>query len=314
MSCSSREITLSGFRSATADSVPADVGNVLAVVVLYNRPFKDVPCAPRLRQWLATPVAASARLRLAHCLIYDNSPVAQPIDSDAHHQRMDVFHDASNGGTRAAYLYALEHAKAQGYPWILFLDHDTDLPQDFFLDAGCALATATPETSVCAVVPRVFDGLSLISPCRITPYGQVHAQQGDQTAAYCSGGLSAIASASIVRTESLAALLPIPAAFSLDYLDHWMFRELQRRGEYIAVSVARVEHSLSVLSMQSISTDRYCAILTAELAYLRSGPSYSPVLYLLWHFMRTLKLMLSTRRPALVRVCMRAALNILRTQ
>lgn len=311
MSCSSPEITESGIRSAIAHPTPAGSGGVLVVVVLYNRSFMDVPCAARLKQWLAAPGVTSARLSLAHCLIYDNSPVAQPLDSDGC-KRIELFHDPSNGGTRAAYLYALKIASAKGYPWILFLDHDTDLPDDFFLDAERALATAAHDTTVCAVVPRVFDGLALISPSWITYYGRVYAQQAIQTAVDERVGLTAIASASIVRTESLAAVLPIPAAFSLDYLDHWLFRELQRFGGCIAVSSARVEHSLSVQSMNSMGIDRYRSILAAELAYLRSGPRYSVILHFLWHMGRTMKLLISTRRPALVSVCTRAAMNILR--
>lgn len=295
-----------------AYSVPAGVDGVLAVVVLYNRSFNDVPCAPRLMQWLAAPGTASTRLSLARCLIYDNSPVAQPLDFDRH-ERIDSFHDLSNGGTRAAYLYALKIAGARGYPWILFLDHDTGLPQDFFLDAERALATAAPAAPVCSVVPCVFDGLALISPSWITSYGRVHVLQDAQTATHGRVGLTAIASASLVRTASLTAILPIPAVFSLDYLDHWLFRELQRRGEWIALSPARVEHSLSVQSMKSMGIDRYRAILAAELAFLRSGPQYSPILHLLWHMGRTIRLMLSTRRPALAGVCVRAAMNILRT-
>ncbi len=313
MSCSSREIIKSEAYGSIARADPVRVDGVLAVIVLYNRAFKDVPCAPRLMQWLTAPIKASARLNLAHCLIYDNSPVPQLLDCGGH-ERIDLFHDASNGGTRAAYLYALKIARAKGYPWILFLDHDTDLPHDFFLDAERALDTTAHETPVCAVVPRVFDGSALISPSWITSYGRVYAHEDTQTVADDRVGLTAIASASIVRTESLAAVLPIPAAFSLDYLDHWLFRELQRRGEFIAVSSARVEHSLSVQSMKSMGVDRYCSILAAELEFLKSGPQYSSILHLLWHMGRTIKLLLSTRRPALVCVCVRAAIKILRTK
>ena len=262
-------------------------------------------------QWLAAPRTVSTPLSLARCLIYDNSPVAQAQSLGSYeHERIDSFHDRSNGGTRAAYLYALKIAQAKGYPWILFLDHDTDLPQDFFLDAERALAAAAYETSVCAIVPRVFDGFTPISPSWITSYGRVYAYQDTQTAADDRVGLTAIASASIVKTESLAALLPIPAAFTLDYLDHWLFRELQLRGENIAVSSARVKHSLSVQSMKSMDIERYRAILAAELLFLRSDPQYSLARHFIWHTGRTLKLMMSTRRPHLVGVCVRAALNI----
>ncbi len=292
----------------------AGAGAVLAVVVLYNRPFKRVPSAERLRAWLALTDATSTGFSLAHCLIYDNSPVAQPLDLDDCHECIDVFHDVSNGGTRAAYLYALQMAKANGYPWILFLDHDTDLPQDLFSAADRALSVVPENTAVCAVVPSVFDGANQISPARIKTYGRGYAKQQAWAAVRKNTTVTAIASASLVRADSLIALLPIPSVFVLDYLDHWLFRELQRRGESIVVSAARVEHSLSVQSMQTIGVDRYRAILAAELVYLRSDSQYSLVAHLIWHAARTLKLILSPRRHALVRVCVNGIFNILRAK
>jgi GT2 family glycosyltransferase len=297
----------------TSESYSVIDGDVLAVVVLYNRSFERVPCAAQLMQWLSTPLMDSTRLNLAHCLIYDNSPVVQPFSSDGN-ERIELFHDASNGGTRAAYLYALEIAKKKGYQWILFLDHDTDLPQDFFLEADRALITAADDTPVCAVVPRVFGGLVSISPSWITAYGRVYAYQDLQNPDVDRVGLTAIASASIVRTESLAAVLPIPDNFFLDYLDHWLFREFQNRREAIAISSARVEHSLSVQSMKSIGIDRYRSILEAELAYLRCGSRYSWSMHLLWQMGRSIKLILSTRRLALVGICALAAVNIFRAK
>ena len=290
----------------------AGFGNVLAVVVLYKRPFRDVPAAARLREWLAQPEGGPTCLNLVHCLIYDNSPAKQSIGLDDCHKSIDVFHDAFNGGTRAAYLYALQIAKENGYPWILFLDHDTDLPYDLLSAAEKALSVVPPNTTVCSVVPSVFDGPNQISPASITAYGRGYARQGAWAVARKKTTLTAIASASLVRTDSLAKLLPIPTAFVLDYLDHWLFREFQLRGESIVVSSARVEHSLSVQSMRTISIERYRAVLTAELIYLRSGPRYSVGAHFIWHIARTIKLTFLTRRAALVRVCVSGLFNILR--
>jgi hypothetical protein len=301
-------ISQRSFRQA----VPAAGDAVLAVVVLYNRDFESVPCAKRLMQWLSLPDAAPGRLKLAHCLVYDNSPVAQPVHGLLDDERMHVFHDAANGGTRAAYLHALQLAQAQGCLWILFLDHDTGLPEGFLEDTGNALDDAAPGTAVCAVVPRVFDNDVQISPSRITAYGRVLVPCGEPAAAHGTGTVTAIASASMVRAESLAAVLPIPATFSLDYLDHWLFRELQRQAAHIVVSSARVEHSLSVQPMQSMGVPRYRSILAAELAYLRGEPGYSRFRHLLWHAGRTVKLALTTRRLGLVGACSRAALDIVR--
>src|SRR5690606_32244422 len=104
--------------------------------------------------------------------------------------------------------------------------------------------------------------------------------------------------------------LPIPEIFSLDYLDHWIFREIQRNNEKILVSSAKIEHSLSVRSMKSISVGRYSAVLAAELAFLRGQPRYCPLKYSFWLGMRAVKLLVSTRRIALIPLCYRAILNV----
>ena len=287
---------------------------VLAVVVLYNRPFKAVPAAPVLKKWLASLEAKSTGLKLARCVIYDNSPVAQSFDAETLYERMDVFHNPLNGGTKAAYLHALSIAKEKGFPWILFLDHDTHLPENFFRAADQALSLVAETEKVCAVVPHVFDAEYPISPSRITNYGRGYTQQAVWNSVREKTTLTAIASASLICTDALASVLPIPDALVLDHLDHWLFREIQRNGERIAVSSARIQHSLSVQSMDTIGVNRYRAILAAELVYLRSSPEYSFITHLSWHVLRTIKVIFSTKRRDLAWACVRAFFKIIQAE
>ena len=306
-------------QNTNCESIRIDVdtdvsGNVLVVVVLYKRSFKAVPSATRLLQWLDAYESNSNRLKLARCLIYDNSPTAQPFDSELFHERIDVFHNQFNGGTKAAYLYALNIAKKYKYPWILFLDHDTQLPENFFLAADQAIAQLTENEKVCAVVPQVFDVRHPISPSRITTYGRGYPRQEAWVSVYKKTTLTAIASASLISTDALASVLPIPSALVLDHLDHWLFREIQCIGGKIVVSTARVEHSLSVQSMNSIGVDRYRSILAAELVYLQSDFKYSFLMHLSWHLLRTVKLIISTRRFDLACACVNGFFNIVRAK
>lgn len=312
MSCSSPKINEAGIKFTIAHPTSTGEVGVLAVVVLYNRPFKDVPCAARLRQWLAAPTTSPAHLTLSRCLIYDNSPVAQSLDIDISHDSVDVFHDASNGGTRGAYLHALKIARMHRLPWILFLDHDTDLPQDLLSAAERALSTFASDTNVCAVVPLIFDGSISISPKIITTYGRVLSLNSKTMDFRGGAALTAISSAALVRVDSLARVLPIPTEFSLDFLDHWLFRTMQNNGEHIVISSARVAHSLSVQSMRLMSIQRYRAVLSAELSFLRGTHGYSPALHLLWLLLRAFKLMLTTQRLDLAGACIGAALNVIR--
>ena len=159
------------------DAASTESGSVLAVVVLYKRPFKAVPSAARLKAWLSSLEKNPANLHLVRCLIYDNSPAMQPFDAELFHERMEVFHNPLNGGTRAAYLHAWNIATQNGYPWILFLDHDTLLPENFFLAADHALSLLPEDEKACAIVPRVWDAAQPISPSRITIYGRGYSQQ-----------------------------------------------------------------------------------------------------------------------------------------
>lgn len=88
---------------------------------------------------------------------------------------------------------------------------------------------------------------------------------------------------------------------------------MQYRGDRIVLSPARIEHSLSVLSMRSIGIDRYGSILAAELVSLRGLPDYSPILHFLWHLGRLVNLVLAVWQPALLGVWARAVPAIFHT-
>lgn len=286
---------------------------VLVVVVLYKKRFEDIPCATAISVWLDQAVEGGTDLSLTDCLVYDNSP--EPLQTTfTGPARATYFHNARNGGTQAAYVAAIDMATVCGCGWILFLDHDTDLPADFFTVTSHALTRAESDRPTVGVIPYVYDGSMQVSPSLVTAYGRVSQfSVSGQGASDAYPGLTAIASASLVQTSWLSSLLPIPEAFRLDYLDHWLFREIQQRGGALAISSARIEHSLSVCSMKSMDAERYRSILDAELLFLQGDATYSRAAHGLWHVLRTLKLALLTRRIPLLLVCWQAARKIFST-
>jgi len=233
-------------------------------------------------------------------MIYDNSPQSHRNQALQGFGRFTYIHDPTNGGTRAAYHSALERALAAGCQWILLLDHDTALPADFLETSSDALLAARSRR-LGALVPMVRAHGSVVSPAVIGHYGKVTPLVSGHNSA--AQGLTAISSAALVRTEVLAKLAPIPACFALDYLDHWMFRSLAERGYSVAVSAAEVSHSLSSHDMRSLSSMRLASILAAELQFLRGSSKYSAASYLVWHILRTVRIAVTTKRWALMRVC-----------
>ncbi len=286
---------------------------VLVVVVLYKKRFEDIPCATAISGWLDQAVEGGTDLSLTDCLVYDNSP--EPLQATfTGPARATYVHNARNGGTRAAYTAAIDMAAERGCGWILFLDHDTDLPADFFTVTSHALTQAESDRPTVGVIPCVYDGSMQVSPSVVTAYGRVSQfSVSGQGPADPYPGLTAIASASLVQTSWLSSLMPIPDAFRLDYLDHWLFREIQQRGGALAISSARIEHSLSVCSMKSMDAERYRSILDAELLFLQGDATYSRAAHGLWHVLRTVKLALLTRRIPLLLVCWQAVRKIFST-
>lgn len=285
---------------------PKDGGDpafsILAVLVVFNRGLDAIPCVPQLRRWLEE-AHADAGLRLSHVLIYDNSDRPSMGPAALRPGRYDYIHDASNGGTRAAYHAALRRAQELGCEWLLLLDHDTTLPEDYLRTSYAALSGCERLAQVGALVPIVRIGEAVASPAEMTSYGRVIPISPGRTPP--TKNITAIASSALIRTAHLAAIAPIPPEFGLDYLDHWLFRALTDSRKIILVSTAEVQHSLSVRSMKSMSPRRYEAALRAEWHFLSRGPTYSALQYLLWHLLRTVKLALLTHRLALIGVCIR---------
>lgn len=268
---------------------------LLAVIVLYNKTLQQVPCGAQVVRWLDAA-------QLAHCLVYDNSPIDHARFGIPLHENIGYVHDPANGGTRCAYHCAIDEAERIGCRWILFLDHDTHLPVDFLDATAAVLASAGEDSPRCAaIVPEIRDRSVPISPSRITRYGRV--MSWSRTTPGAAGELTAISSATVARVSALKHLVPFPVEFSLDYLDHWIFREIQRHGGVVLVSRAVVAHSLSVQDMGSIGVSRYRSILAAEHGFLASGSGYSRWKHLLWQLVRMAKMLVLVRRLDLFCVC-----------
>lgn len=265
---------------------------MLAVVVIYGRPVTGIDAWPTLKAWLEEAPPAGFGLRAV--LFYDNSPTAQvPPDTAG----CTYVHDPSNGGTAAGYAHAVQHAAERGCDWLLLLDQDTSLPGSFLAEAARALARPGAGMPI-ALVPRVRSRRGqYISPARLTVLGSfrpigasVHPPAGQ--------ALFPVASGSLLRRSALAALMPLPDGLWLDFVDHWIFRQLQARGGYVAVLDQVLEHDLSVLTPWAMSAGRLRGVIRAE-AYFYSQLGLAARLVYPWRLAWRLA-RLALRRPGLV--------------
>jgi GT2 family glycosyltransferase len=239
--------------------------NITAVVVLYKCSPDQSPTIASLVRSFGRGGASGAGFSL---LVYDNSPQAQPFNLQLSFAHRYV-HDPLNGGLAAAYNLALDSDPQDPEGWLLLLDQDTALPEDFLEQSLKALERIGPDPMVAAAVPRIFQEGRLISPARVST-GRVSPVK-DIGEGVGPKGLTAINSGALVRERFLREIGGFNPKFKLDYLDHWLFSEVNRRDKMVYVTGAVVKHDLSVSHIESrVSKERYLSILNSETRFYRN--------------------------------------------
>jgi Glycosyl transferase family 2 len=238
--------------------------NVLAVVALYK-------CSVERSQTLISLGEALGRypelLQSLRVLLWDNSPMPT---TPALAFPFDYVHSGKNVGTAGAFNRAMEFAEAKCIPWLLLLDQDTTLPEDFvakMVDYSRRF-TGTPE--VAAVVPLLWCRGQLISPkrlrslYRISPVPPACYGTYKEQVVVCD-------SATLMRTAALREAGGYDEKlFWLDFSDIYVFDTLHRNHRYIYIaSDLQLRHSLSMMDYdRDMTPQRYGNFLAAEEAFL----------------------------------------------
>lgn len=239
--------------------------NITAVVVLYN-------IRPDQSPTIATLVRSYQRIRGSgtglSLIIYDNSPKPQPVNIPLPFEYRYA-HDASNGGLAAAYNFALQADPANTNQWLLLLDQDSTLPENFLEEAFKALSLIGPDDGVAAAVPRILQHGRPISPALVKG-GRVSPVKNPGTGV-SRKNLTAINSGALLRKSFLSGIGGFNQKFRLDYLDHWLFSEIRRRGKRVYVTGAAAGHELSVGDMdRQMTSERYLSVLRSETLFYRN--------------------------------------------
>jgi hypothetical protein len=234
--------------------------SVLAVIVLYKRSVERSQTLISLGETLGRHPEL---LRCLRVLLWDNSPMpttptlAFPFD---------YVHSVKNVGTAGAFNRAMEFAESMSIPWLLLLDQDTTLPEDFvtkMVDYSHRFA-GTPE--VAAVVPLLWCRGQLISPKRLRSLYRISPVPPACYGTY-KEQVVACDSATLMRTAALREAGGYDEElFWLDFSDIYVFAVLHRNGRslYIARDL-QLEHSLSIMDYDSDMTpERYSNFLAAE--------------------------------------------------
>jgi GT2 family glycosyltransferase len=237
---------------------------ILAVVVLYKRSPQESQTIQSLIQVFQRNPALKACVRV---LLWDNSPI--PVADFSLPFSFDLRSAQRNVGTSGAYNYAMEFAESLQYPWLLLLDQDTTLSDEFLLGMVGYAEKFQDESEIATVVPFIFSHGTLVSPRRLRSFNRL------QQIPLTFGGLYkdrayAVNSATLIRVAALRQVGGYNEEFWLDLSDVYVFLALHRAGKsmYIAGDL-RLDHSIASMDFDNeMSPERYRNFMAAESAFI----------------------------------------------
>jgi len=198
-------------------------------------------------------------------LIWDNGPSALP------EVRLpfpfDYRHTGRNLGVAGAYNCALALAEEKSCPWLLLLDQDTALPEDFLSRMLEYARLHEANSRIAAVAPFLICDSQPVSPAVIP----VDHTQPLPLSFFGEHVLPAHAANSgcLMRVSALSAVGGYDENFWLDYSDITLFHRLYLHGFLLFVAGdLRLQHSLSTNNYDAaMSPERYRNFIAAEGAY-----------------------------------------------
>jgi glycosyltransferase involved in cell wall biosynthesis len=234
-----------------------------AVIVLYR-------IAPAQSPAFQSVMSARTRLNSdageVRVLLWDNSP--EPATTGELPCGDEYFHDPANSGLAKAYNRALELAEQHRSTWLLTLDQDTAVPDDFFVRMAAAARESARYAGIAAIVPQIATGGRQLSP-NYFQFGAIPRWYRTGYVGVPQQAVFAFNSGAMLKVDALRQVGGYDPRFWLDDSDALIFSKLHEHGKrvYIAGDI-QVEHEFSMKDMQKrMSAARYRNALFAETAF-----------------------------------------------
>jgi GT2 family glycosyltransferase len=250
---------------------------LLSVMVAYNEDISQSKTFLSIKGAFAQHDRADS-LRF---LVYDNSPAPQSFDWSLPIP-MSYVHDPTNAGLAKAYNFALEAATSEGCDWLLLLDQDSTLPENFTVNLSKTADAINDDESLVAIVPRVRCLEEIVSPS-IVNFGGFFRPVDASMRGVCHRQVTSINSGTMLRISFIQKVGGFNTSFPLDYLDHWLFSRIYSNNKRVLLSESNIDHELSVVDYDKwMNLGRYDSILAAEMLFLKTcRPKYDKYFYML---------------------------------
>jgi len=250
---------------------------IVIVIVLYKKPIEECVSYRTLKECIKSQ---DIRYKL---LIYNNSPEYELPDSE----EAIVINSDHNGRLLPAYNYAWKYALAEGYQWLLLLDQDSELSEDYFSCLSDFLRRMTDD-SIVAVVPKLVDRNQVLSPRKISSVGWW--ENALQHTGIQSGRIVAFNSLSLLNVNFIQTISGFSDKYPLDMLDHWYYNQIFLLKKKVYVLDCMINHNLSFQNYErDVDLERHTEFLEAERLFVKELGLKYYVGYKVKLFLRVIK-------------------------
>ena len=226
------------------------------ILVLYGMPLQSSAAFGTWRQCMHT-----AKFK-HHLLIYNNShdiPCIAPNDCT-------VINATQNDGLSIPYNIALKQAQTHGASWLLTLDQDTSITEDY-VQALNAFLSRADANRYAAALPQLRQDQLWHSPTAYRRWRGVAwrcrpVRPNNYEALRQTHIITAFNSGTLFNVQKVNELDGFSHNFPLDMLDHWTFYQIHLHHWPLFLTDARLEHCLS--HTMGMTPERYNRYLAAH--------------------------------------------------
>lgn len=233
-----------------------------AVIVLYKMlPAQSVSFQTLQKAAGELPADSSVEI-----LLYDNTPGGGAVPNLPTGVRYRSA--GENLGLPAAFNLAIDLAEEASCNWLITLDQDTALPQDFLVRMAEHARQVEDDHSIAAIVPQINGDGRMLSPNYF--WGGFWPRWFERGYAGISNEPTfAFNSASVLRVRALRTLGGYSPWFWLDNCDSALYFQLNRHNKRVFIAGdVRVQHQFSMLRKEErMSVERYRNVLLTESAF-----------------------------------------------
>ena len=197
-------------------------------------------------------------------LIIYNNDVSQKIEE----KEFLIVNSEENKKLEGAYNFALDRAIKNGKNWILLLDQDTVIPDNYFEELK-KIFSVSYSPDLVAVVPKLVSEGKVISPVRVTSLMRFEKEL--IVSGYTNERINALNSMSLFNVQFIRSIGGFSKDFPFDMHDHWCYNQIYKLHKKVYVLDVTTEHESSFVNFEeNISVKRYKQFLSSENKFIHN--------------------------------------------